>query len=53
MSTKLITAVLAAAVSLGALAPTVAFAESPKTKAACEKNTAMRWDDSSGKCVKR
>jgi hypothetical protein len=54
MSSKLVIATLAAAISFGALAPTIALAkDAPKNKAACEKVSTMRWDETSGKCVKR
>lgn len=49
---KLSYAVLAGLV-LAATGPIVANAAAPKTKAACEKSTKMKWDDATSKCVKK
>jgi hypothetical protein len=48
--TKILSAVLAAGLMLSAGS---AYAAAPKTKAACEKVKAMKWDDISSKCVKK
>jgi hypothetical protein len=54
MSKKLMNAALLAAVAFDALAPSIAMAkDAPKTKAACEKLSTMKWDDGSAKCVKK
>lgn len=54
MSKKLLTTAILAAVAFGAVAPGIAVAkDAPKTKAACEKMTNMKWDDASSKCVKK
>ncbi len=54
MSKKLMTTAILAAVAFGAVAPTVALAKgAPKTKAACEKISTMKWDDTASKCVKK
>jgi hypothetical protein len=52
MSKKLLSAVVLAAVAFGVAAPAMAKA-APKTKAACEKITTMKWDDATSKCVKK
>lgn len=54
MSKKLMTSAILAAVAFGALAPSIAMAkDAPKTKAACEKVSTMKWDDATSKCVKK
>lgn len=54
MSKKLTTAAILAAIAFGAVAPSIAMAkDAPKTKAACEKVTTMKWDDTASKCVKK
>jgi hypothetical protein len=45
--------VVLAGLVLGLAAPVAMAKSSPKTKAECAKLTTMKWDDSSGKCVKR
>ncbi len=54
MSKKLTMTALLAAVAFGAVAPGIAMAkDAPKTKAACEKVSTMKWDDATSKCVKK
>jgi hypothetical protein len=54
MSNKLLTTALLAAIAFGAVAPGIAMAKgAPKTKAACEKISTMKWDDTAAKCVKK
>lgn len=53
MSKQIVSAAIATAIALGALAPAAMAKSAPKTKAACEKISTMRWDDGSGKCVKK
>ena len=54
MSKKLLTTTILAAIAFGAVAPGIAMAKgAPKTKAACEKISTMKWDDASSKCVKK
>ena len=54
MSKKLMTTAILAAVAFGAVAPGIAMAkDAPKTKAACEKISTMKWDDATSKCVKK
>jgi hypothetical protein len=54
MSKKLISTAILAAVAFGAIAPGIAMAKgAPKTKAACEKISTMKWDDAGSKCVKK
>ncbi|WP_195930321.1 hypothetical protein [Hyphomicrobium album] len=54
MSKKLLSTAILAAIAFGAVAPGIAMAkDAPKTKAACEKITTMKWDDASSKCVKK
>ena len=54
MSKKLIATAILATVAFGAVAPGIAMAKgAPKTKAACEKISTMKWDDASAKCVKK
>ena len=54
MSKKLLTTTILAALAFGAVAPGIAMAKgAPKTKAACEKISTMKWDDASSKCVKK
>lgn len=53
MSKKLLATAVLAAVALGAVAPAAIAKNAPKTKAACEKITTMKWDDGSSKCVKK
>ena len=54
MSKKLMTTAILAAVAIGAVAPSIAMAKgAPKTKAACEKISTMKWEDTSSKCVKK
>ncbi len=52
MSKKLMTAAVLAAVAFGVAAPAMAKG-APKTKAACEKISTMKWDDAGAKCVKK
>jgi len=52
MSKFMSTAVLAGLL-LGLAAPIAEAKSAPKTKAACEKITNMKWDDASSKCVKK
>jgi len=53
MSKILSTAILAGLL-FGLAGPGIAQAKStPKTKAACEKITNMKWDDATSKCVKK
>jgi hypothetical protein len=54
MSKTILATTILAALAFGALAPSIAMAKgAPKTKAACEKITTMKWDDASSKCVKK
>jgi hypothetical protein len=54
MSKKLLLTALLAATAFGTVAPSIALAKgAPKTKAACEKISTMKWDDASSKCVKK
>jgi hypothetical protein len=54
MSKKLLSTAILAALAFGAVAPGIAMAkDAPKTKAACEKISTMKWDDASSKCVKK
>jgi hypothetical protein len=54
MSKKLIATAILATVAFGAVAPGIAMAKgAPKTKAACEKISTMKWDDAGAKCVKK
>jgi hypothetical protein len=51
---KLLTTAVLAAVAFGVAAPGIAMAKgAPKTKAACEKISTMKWDDATSKCVKK
>jgi hypothetical protein len=53
MSKKLLSAAVLAAIAVGAVAPAAMAKTAPKTKAACEKISTMKWDDSGSKCVKK
>lgn len=54
MSKKLMTSAILAAIAFGAVAPSIAMAkDAPKTKAACDKVSTMKWDDATSKCVKK
>lgn len=52
MSKKLLSTIILAAVAFGVAAPAMAKG-APKTKAACEKISTMKWDDGTSKCVKK
>jgi hypothetical protein len=52
MSKKLLSTLILAAVAFGVAAPAMAKS-APKTKAACEKISTMKWDDAGSKCVKK
>jgi hypothetical protein len=54
MSIKLLSSAVLAGILLSVSAPVVSYAaNTPKTKAECEKAKDMKWDDSSSKCVKK
>jgi hypothetical protein len=54
MSKKLMTTAILTAIAFGAVAPSIALAkDAPKTKAACEKISTMKWDDATKQCVKK
>jgi hypothetical protein len=53
MSKKLLSAAILGAVALCAVAPAAMAKGAPKTKAACEKISTMKWDDASKTCVKK
>ena len=53
MSKKLLSAAILAAFAVGAVAPVAMAKGAPKTKAACEKISTMKWDDATSKCVKK
>lgn len=53
MSKKLLATAVLAALAFGAVAPAAMAKDAPKTKAACEKITTMKWDDATSKCVKK
>lgn len=50
---KFMSAAILAGLLLGLAAPIAEAKSAPKTKAACEKITNMKWDDASSKCVKK
>ena len=52
MTKKLMTAAVLAAVAFGVAAPAMDKG-APKTNAACEKISTMKWDDAGAKCVKK
>jgi hypothetical protein len=53
MSKKFLSTAIVAGLLVGLAAPIAEAKSAPKTKAACEKMTNMKWDDSSSKCVKK
>jgi hypothetical protein len=54
MSAKILSSALVAGLLLAVAAPVASYAgDAPKTKADCEKAKDMKWDDKTGKCVKK
>jgi len=53
MSKKIMSTAILAGLLFGLAAPLAQAKSPPKTKAACEKITNMKWDDATSKCVKK
>jgi hypothetical protein len=53
MITRILSTALAAALMVSVAGSGVAYAATPKTKAACEKVKTMMWDEATSKCVKK
>lgn len=53
MSKKIMSTAVLAAVLFGLGAPIAEAKSAPKTKAACEKVSNMKWDGATSKCVKK
>jgi len=53
MSKKIVSTAILAGLLFGLAAPIAEAKSTPKTKAACEKMTNMKWDSSTSKCVKK
>ena len=53
MISKLLGSVVAAGLLLSVTAPLASAADAPKTKAACNKMTDMKWDAKTKSCVKK
>jgi hypothetical protein len=50
---KILSTIVLAGLIFGVAAPIAEAKSAPKTKAACEKMTNMKWDVATSKCVKK
>jgi len=50
---KILSAAILAGLLFGLAAPLAEAKSAPKTKAACEKISTMKWDDATSKCVQK